>query len=77
VVKNLPAGAGDTGSTPDAGGLHIPRSNYPHAPQLLSPRSRAQEPQLLTLQAAPAETCEFTDCLFSRTLQREAPTCHC
>ena len=25
---------------------HMPRSNYAHAPQLLSPRSRAREPRL-------------------------------
>ena len=27
VVKNLPANAGDTGSSPGLGGSHMPRSN--------------------------------------------------
>ena len=27
VVKNLPAGAGDTGSIPGPGRFHMPRSN--------------------------------------------------
>ena len=27
VVKNLPANAGDTGSSPDLGRSHVPRSN--------------------------------------------------
>ena len=27
VVKNLPANAGDTGSSPDTGRSHMPRSN--------------------------------------------------
>ena len=27
VVENLPAGAGDTGSSPGLGGSHVPRSN--------------------------------------------------
>ena len=47
VVKNLPANAGDTGSSPGPGRSHMPRSNWAHAPQLLSLRSRAREPQLL------------------------------
>ena len=45
VVKNLPANAGDTGSSPGPGRSHMPRKA--HAPQLLSLRSRAREPQLL------------------------------
>ena len=47
VVKNLPANAGDTGSIPGPGRSHMPRNNYARAPQLLSLRSRAREPQLL------------------------------
>ena len=47
VVKNPPANAGDTGSGPCPGRSHIPWSYYAHAPQLLSLRSRAREPQLL------------------------------
>ena len=27
VVENLPANAGDTGSSPDLGGSHMPQSN--------------------------------------------------
>ena len=41
VVKNLPANAGDTGSSPGPGRSHMPRSNKAHVPQLLSLRSRA------------------------------------
>ena len=47
VVKNPPANAGDTGSSPGPGRSHMPRSNYARGPQLLSLRSRAREPQLL------------------------------
>ena len=47
VVKNPPANAGDTGSSPGPGRSHMPRSNEAHAPQLLSLHSRACEPQLL------------------------------
>ena len=38
VVENLPANAGDTGSSPGLGRSHVPRSNYAHEPQLLSLR---------------------------------------
>ena len=38
VVKNLPANAGDTGSSPGPGRSHMPRSNSAHAPQLLKPK---------------------------------------
>ena len=47
AVVNLPASAGDTGSSPGPGGSHMPRSNEARAPQLLSLRSRARKPQLL------------------------------
>ena len=36
VVENLPANAGDTGSSPGPGGSHMPRSNWAREPQLLS-----------------------------------------
>ena len=36
VVENLPANAGDTGSSPGLGRSHIPRSNWARGPQLLS-----------------------------------------
>ena len=48
VVKNPPANAGDTGSSPGPGRSHMPRGNYARALQLLSLRSRAHEPQLLS-----------------------------
>ena len=38
VVENLPANAGDTGSSPGLGRFHMPRSNWAHEPQLLSLR---------------------------------------
>ena len=38
VVKNLPANAGDTGSSPGLGRSHMPRSNGAREPQLLSLR---------------------------------------
>ena len=51
VVKNLPANAGDTGSSPGPRRSHMPQSNKARAPQLLSLRSRACEPQLLSSRA--------------------------
>ena len=36
VVENLPANAGDTGSSPGLGGSHMPRSSWACVPQLLS-----------------------------------------
>ena len=38
MVKNLPAGAGGTGSSPGLGGSHMPRSGWAREPQLLSLR---------------------------------------
>ena len=37
VVKNLPADAGDAGSIPGPGRLHMPGGSKPRAPQLLKP----------------------------------------
>ena len=48
VVENSPANAGDTGSSPGLGGSHMPWSGWARVPQLLSLRSRAHEPQLLS-----------------------------
>ena len=45
--KNPPASARDMHLIPGLGRLQMPRSNWAHVPQLLSPRSRAREPQLL------------------------------
>ena len=36
VVENLPAHAGDTGSSPGLGRSHVPRSDWACEPQLLS-----------------------------------------
>ena len=38
VVENLPANAGDMGSSPGLGRSHMPRSNWAREPQLLSLR---------------------------------------
>ena len=38
VVENLPANAGDMGSSPGLGRSHVPRSNGAREPQLLSLR---------------------------------------
>ena len=38
VAENLPANAGDTGSSPGLGRSHMPRSNWAREPQLLSLR---------------------------------------
>ena len=38
MVENLPADAGDTGSSPGLGKSHMPRSNWARGPQLLSLR---------------------------------------
>ena len=36
MVENLPADAGDTGSSPGQGRSHMPQSGWAHEPQLLS-----------------------------------------
>ena len=38
MVENLPANAGDTGSSPGLGRSHMPQSSWAREPQLLSPR---------------------------------------
>ena len=38
MVENLPANAGDTGSSPGLGRSHVRRSNWAREPQLLSLR---------------------------------------
>ena len=57
VVKNLPASAGDLGLIPNLRRSHILQSIKVHAPQLLSPCSRAWKPQLLSPCAASPEVC--------------------
>ena len=54
VVGSPPASAGDMGSGPGPGGSHMPRHNWARAPQLLSLRSRAHEPQMLSPSATTA-----------------------
>ena len=55
MVESLPANAVDTGSIPGPGGSHVPRSNWACAPRLLSLRSGARAPQLLSPRATTAE----------------------
>ena len=55
VVKNLPVNAGDTGLIPGPGRPNMLQSNLACAPQLLSPCSRAKEPQLLSPHAVTTE----------------------
>ena len=55
MVKNPPADAGDTGSSPVPGRSHMPRSSEARGPQLLSLRSRAHVPQLLSPRATTTE----------------------
>ena len=38
MVENLPASAGDTGSSPGLGRSHVPRSSWAREPQLLGLR---------------------------------------
>ena len=69
VVRNPPANAGDMGSSPGPGRSHMPRSNEAPAPQLLSLRSRAHEPQLLS----PSATTTEAHAPRARALQQEKP----
>ena len=69
VVGNPPAIAGDTGSSPGLGRSHMPRTNKARAPQLLSLRSRACEPQLLS----PCATTTEALVPRARALQQEKP----
>ena len=49
MVKNPSANAGYMGSIPGLGRSYVPQSNSAHAPQLLSPGSRAHEQELLSV----------------------------
>ena len=71
VVKNLPANAGDTGSSFGLGRSHMQRSNSARAPQILSLRSRAHGPQVLSLRATTTEACVPRAC----APQQEKPPC--
>ena len=55
MVKNPPANAGDTGSSPGPGRSHMPWNNEARVLQLLSLCSRAHEPQLLSPRATTTE----------------------
>ena len=55
VVGSPPANAGDMGLIAGPGRSHMPWSNEARVPQLLSLRSRAHEPQLLSLCATTTE----------------------
>ena len=57
VIGNPPTNAGDVGSSPGPGRSHMPQSSCAHAPQLLSLRSGACEPQLLSPRATTTEAC--------------------
>ena len=69
VVKIPPANAGDMGLSPGLERSHMLQSNYAHAPQLLSLRCRAREPQLLSLCATTTEA----HVPRARALQQEKP----
>ena len=69
VVESPPANAGDTGLSPGLGRSHMPQSNKAHAPQLLSLRSRARKPQLLSPCATTTEACTPR----ARARQKERP----
>ena len=55
MVGSLPVGEGDTGSGPSPGGSSMPRGSWALGSRLLSLRSGAREPQLLSLRAMAAE----------------------
>ena len=55
MVGSPPANAGDRGSGSGPGGSHTLRSNEARAPQLMSLRSGAQGPQLLSPRAPTTE----------------------
>ena len=69
MVKDLPDNAGDMGSSPGLGGSHMPQSSQACEPQLLSLRSKAREPQLLS----PCATTTEAHAPRARALQQEKP----
>ena len=72
VNRNPLANAGDRGSIPGPRRFHMPQSSWACAPQLLSPHSKACEPQLmkLTLYRACAPQQEMSSRWKPHTLQR-------
>ena len=53
--KNLPVNSADTGLIPELGRLYMSQSSEASVTQLLSLRSKAQEPQLLSPRAVTTE----------------------
>ena len=76
MVKNPPASAGDTGSSPDPGRSHMPRSNQARAPQLLSLCFRAHEPQLLSPRASTSEPAPLEPVLRNKRSHRNEKPAH-
>ena len=66
VVKNLPACAGDMGSSLGPGRSHMQQSSWACVPQLLSLHSRARKPQLLSPRATTAEARTYGPCSTTR-----------
>ena len=77
MVKNPPANAGDTGSSPGLGRSHMPRSNEARAPQLLSLHSRARKPQLLSLCATTTEPARLEPVLHNERSHCNEKHVHC
>ncbi|KAJ8782452.1 hypothetical protein J1605_010160 [Eschrichtius robustus] len=72
VVENLPANAGDMGSSPGLGRSHMPRSNWAREPQLLSLRVWS----LTSLVAQWLRIRLPMQGIWVRSLVWEDPTCH-
>ena len=70
VGKDLPTKARDMGSIAGPRSSHMSRGSHGHASQLLSPLSRACEPQLLSLDAVTTEAQTPTTC----ALKQEKPS---
>ena len=66
VVKNPPANAGDTGSSPGPGRSHMPRSSWAREPQLLS----------LRVWSLCSATREAVIVRGPHTAMKSGPTCH-
>ncbi|KAJ8785661.1 hypothetical protein J1605_007258 [Eschrichtius robustus] len=80
VVENLPANAGDTGSSPGPGRSHMPQSNWAREPQLLSLRvwslrSATREAAIASLVAQWLRIRLPMQGTRVRVLVREDPTC--
>ena len=67
---------GDMGSSPGLGRSHMTQSNWAHVPQLLSLRSRAREPQLLSPRATTTEACAPRAVLRNKRSHRNEKPAH-